>query len=409
MDESGHLSFTLNALFFLAMGLLTGCSTDGSDAERQTTVRDSAGIRIVESHHPAWGQDGGWQVGPEPLIRIGILEGDEAYQFHEVAGAVRLADGTLVVGDAGYLQVRFFNPDGSVAAIAGGPGEGPEEFSGIGALGLGPEGSVWVYDYELRRFVWLDSDGAFIRLTTLDPEPPTLFPVGSLPDGALVMRELWGAAAVSAASSQGLRRDPVAYVRFDSDGVLLDTLGLFPGRELYLFDEGGRGVMGTPPFAKGSTGAVQGNRVLIGSSDSFELEEYTPDGSLERILRILDRDLSLDAADLEEYIRGRVESVPPERRASRRRELEAMPVSDTRPAYGAILADEAGNLWVGDWAPFPKVPERWTILSAEGRWLGDLSLPLGFYPTHIGNDWLLGLERDQMDVEYVVLYPLIRS
>jgi hypothetical protein len=391
------------------LALAAGCDAGGGGGEAFfATVRDSAGVRIVESFRPAWEEGGGWRLGTEPIIRLGVLEGDEAYQFHEVAGAVRLDDGTLVVADAGYREVRFFNPDGSVAAIAGGPGEGPEEFSGISAVGIGPEGLVWVYDYGLRRFAWLGHDGNFVGLTTLDPEPPTLNPLGPLSDGSFLLKQLWGS-EVSDAAQEGLRRDPVAYVRFDSVGTLLDTLGLFPGRELYLFDEGGRGVMSTPPFAKNSVGATWGERVLVGSMDTFELEEYAVHGELVRILRIPERDLTVDADDREEYIQERLESEPPERRVNRRRELEAMPFPETRPAYGELVPDAAGNLWVGDWAVYPEVAERWTILNPDGEWLGDMVLPPGFFPTHIGNIWVLGFERDELDVEYVVLYPLSKD
>ena len=36
-------------------------------------------------------------------------------------------------------------------------------------------------------------------------------------------------------------------------------------------------------------------------------------------------------------------------------------------------------------------------------------MPEGFYPRDFGPDWVLGTETDEMDVTYVVLYPLSRS
>ena len=32
-----------------------------------------------------------------------------------------------------------------------------------------------------------------------------------------------------------------------------------------------------------------------------------------------------------------------------------------------------------------------------------------FFPYSIGGDWVLGVERDELDVEYVVLYPLLKD
>lgn len=37
------------------------------------TIRDSAGIRIVENHAPVWGPDDFWTVDPEPELVLGGL------------------------------------------------------------------------------------------------------------------------------------------------------------------------------------------------------------------------------------------------------------------------------------------------------------------------------------------------
>jgi len=35
-----------------------------------------------------------------------------------------------------------------------------------------------------------------------------------------------------------------------------------------------------------------------------------------------------------------------------------------------------------------------------------VEMPSSFHPFHIGGDWILGVELDDMDVEYVVVYSL---
>ena len=217
-------------LLLLSMVVLRIYSSRSDATEDAYTVRDSAGVEIVANLRPAWGEGEGWQVGSEPLLRIGVVEGEEAYQFSGLTGMVRMADGTMVVADFGAQDVRFFGPDGTVRTLFGGPGGGPGEFTGLAALGLSPEGLVWAYDFSLRRITWLDGTGSMVHLTSMDPEPPTLNAVGALPGGVLLLKQLWGAEEVATASSSGLRRDRVAFVTFDSTGALLDTLGLFPGR-----------------------------------------------------------------------------------------------------------------------------------------------------------------------------------
>jgi hypothetical protein len=36
-------------------------------------------------------------------------------------------------------------------------------------------------------------------------------------------------------------------------------------------------------------------------------------------------------------------------------------------------------------------------------------MPRRFFPYAIGEDWVLGVEWDDLDVEYVVLYPLLKD
>ena len=110
--------------------------------------------------------------------------------------------------------------------------------------------------------------------------------------------------------------------------------------------------------------------------------------------------------ELEDYIQNRLREVPSERQASLRQELESMPVPSTRPAYGGVLADGAGNLWVSEWTIYSEVPAHWTVLDGSGRWLGEVALAERFQPFAIGKDWILGVEWDELDVEYVAVYPL---
>jgi len=387
---------------------LAGCGGGGEAPAFE--VRDSAGVQIVVSYRPSWGDDSGWQVGPEPALRLGVLDGKAAFQFDGVTGLARLGDGTLVVADGGSQEIRFFDAAGNLIALAGGAGEGPGEFTGLSGLGAAPGGSVWAYDFSLRRITWLSGSGEVEELVSLGSQPPVLSSVGLLSDGTFVLKQLWGATQVAEAMETGLRRDPVAFVRFDAEGILVDTLALFPGRELYLFtDENGRGVMSTPPFGRNSVGSLWEDGMVVGYQESFELVMYSPGGEPMRIVRIPGWDLTLGSGDLEEYILSRLEGVPPERQPGVRREVEAMPSPATKPAYGEILSDEVGNLWVGEWTTHPQIPERWTVLDRFGRWLGEVVMPGRFFPYAIGEDWVLGVEWDDLDVEYVVLYPLLKD
>ncbi|HSM62114.1 MAG TPA: hypothetical protein VK849_15005, partial [Longimicrobiales bacterium] len=357
------------AVLSLAIAV-TGCARE--EASPASVARDSAGIEILESLRPAWGSEARWRIGPEPLLRIGVSEGDPTREFSGVTGALRMRDGTVVVADAGSQEVRFFGEGGRFLTAVGRRGAGPGEFTGLSGLGRGPDHDIWAWDFSLRRVTWLDATGRILRTVSLAPEPPVLSPVGALPDGSFVLKQLWGAQRVAEATRTGLRRDPVAYVRFDSTGALVDTLGLFPGREVFLTEEDGRGVMSTPPFGRNSVAAVWRGAVLVGAQTIFELEARTADGVLRRILRIPTRDVELRPEEALAFLEERIADALPRERPGVRRTFEAIPLPATRPAHGAILVDAAANLWVSEWEPNIRAPARWTVLAPDGRWLGDL-------------------------------------
>lgn len=400
----------ISAPFLVAVWILSAWSVacESGTSEPGSVVRDSAGVVIVESRTPAWNEGAGWTVGEEALVRIGEVEGDEAYLLSNLVGAVRFQDGTIAAGDFGSQELRIFDAAGVHLRTVGGEGGGPGEFTGLSGLGRGPGDRAWAYDFSLRRLTWMDSSGELGDQVHLGPEPPVLNPVGPLLDGSFVLRQLWGASAVSEANELGLRRDPVAFVRFDGQGQLVDTLGMFPGRELVITEEDGRGVMGSAPLGRTTSAAIWGNRLVAGAQTSYELGEYTAEGGLVRILRHPDYDLTTSPEAIEAYVLGQLEGVPPEERARARAEIENRTMPPTRPAYGMLLADTDGNLWVGDHAPFPRVPASWSVFDSEGRWLGEVRMPTRFVPMDIGGDWILGTEKDELDVEYLVVYSLFK-
>jgi hypothetical protein len=49
------------------------------------------------------------------------------------------------------------------------------------------------------------------------------------------------------------------------------------------------------------------------------------------------------------------------------------------------------------------------VFDPDGSMIARLSMPGGFLPTQIGDDFVLGITRDELDVEHVRLYGLHRD
>jgi hypothetical protein len=364
-------------------------------------VTDSAGVEVVMSDAPAWAPGDAWRVGGAEVV----IGGGEVDLF-DVAGAVRRPDGHFVVADGGTSRVLFFDADGTLETAVGGEGDGPGEFRIIQTLGLGEADTVWVYDFSHRRLSVYDANGALSR--TLSPEPSlNAAALAGWSGQGFVATQLWGDGD-GGALSPGLTRDPVAFVSYDAGGMLEDTIGMFPGREVLLRPEGQRMTMGVAPFARGVSYDVVGDRLVVGDQIAHELRAYQLDGRLSGILRWAGASLDITEAEVDEWKDQQVESAASADRPSVRAYLADAPVPGQRPAYGPILMGEAGDLWVGSYAHPSQLPSRWDVIDSSGAWLGAVPMPVGFRPMQVGEDWILGLSRDEFDVERVELRSLIR-
>lgn len=369
-------------------------------------VRDSAGVQIVESQRPVWPEDEGWRLSTEPTLQIGLEEGPAEYQFVRVEGVVRLPDGRIVVADAGSWEIRLFAMEGAFLTASGRRGDAPGEYRQIAGLGYGPGDSLWVYDFGNRRFTILTADGELVRTMNLGGALSAVGAVGRLSDGSFVVREYWSSGSHTGRVQSGLTRDPAAVARVSNDGVVLDTIGLYPGREVYIGSENGRAVMSAPLLAHNASVALWGDRVLVGDQERFEIGLYSSSGALERLIRLLSVDLRVTEQEIERAVAERLVDEPPERHAMLRAHLDAMDVPATRPAYGRLLVDAQGNLWVAEHTSYPAEPVAWRVFDSDGRLLGAVQVPERYHIHQIGEDWILGVWRDDLGVEYVRMHRL---
>src|SRR5690625_4505311 len=99
-------SSTLVPVTLVMLALLTGCAAGDLEVAATSEVRDSAGIRIVESHRPRWGVGERIEVAAEPSLELGAVEGDTPEGFAGGVGVRRLRDGTSGGADGGAVARR---------------------------------------------------------------------------------------------------------------------------------------------------------------------------------------------------------------------------------------------------------------------------------------------------------------
>lgn len=368
------------------------------------------GIPVVESTRPLHAQAGIWSVRASPDLEIGGGAGQGAYAFAGIAGAVRLADGRIVVADRSSQSLHMFDSQGAHLRRIGREGGGPGEFRGLDGLALLRGDSIAAWDSRLRRVSVFDPSGRLAR--EIGPRGLGLFPrfKGMLDDGSFVLTaglQPGGAAASGAAA----RRDSVTYLRFGADGALLDTVGRFPGAEMVTLPSTGAMTMEQVVFGRDFHLVAGHDRFYAADDDQFEVAEYRPPNRQVRRIRKPHEEVRVSPDDLARFREQPrdVSGVPPQLRTQLAKRNPDVPHRPTLPAFESLLLDTEGYLWV----EYPRVTRaeasRWDVFDWEGRWVTTLTTPAGYEVLQIGREFVLGTARDSLDAPRVRLYRLTRS
>lgn len=399
-------------IYPLCLGVLAvvGCAPDLPDTSGERVVRDSAGVTIVENTVPAWSSAEVWRISEEPILDLGVVAGDPAYEFFRPLGAVRLSDGRLVVADGGALELRYFDTVGTFLRRAGGSGGGPGEFQTLAWFGRVPGDSILAYDRRAWRMSVFDPGGTYVRSFTLEGGDFPLV-VGRRADASYLATVPPIRRPGDPPPPPGRGSDSLTLVHYGPDGRIVDTLGTFLRRVTHGHVTEWRGNTIRPsipvPFTPSTSFAVVGDRSVAGTNRSYELAIYGS-GGLERLIRRMHSRLPVTENDTERFVdsltllygdgnpEGEVHLLL----------VKTTPPQDSMPAFEQMQVDEDANIWVlRTRRPGDPVPV-WDVFTPDGTWLGRVEGPAGLRVTDIGRDYVIGLWRDDVDVEHVRMYAL---
>lgn len=407
----GAVAWSARPGMLALVACVSGCGA-GGPPRGEPVVRDSAGIAIVENASPDDSLAYDWWRVEGPRLDIGG-EDRAGHDLFRVSAALNLDDGRVVVADRGMSELRFFDPSGSLLSVAGGRGEGPGEFRNITWLAATGD-SLFVFDGSAVRMSVFSLDGRFVRDFGFGGQASRATAIGLFADGSFAGREtVLLQTDGGGLPPAGLQRPEILVVRLARAGELLDTLGRFPGAERHISVnmEGGQTAVQilTPLLARTPSHVVLADRLWSGTQDAAELRVFRRDGRLLRIVRTGRAPEPVTDRHREALIAKRLESVPDDRRVAVRAGLEELAVADFVPPYGGLVGDRAGNLWVADYDDGLGPAGRWTVYAADGRALARIALPERFTPYDIATDWILGKELDDLEIEHVRLYQLVRN
>lgn len=400
---TGRLGAGRRASCALLVGwIVATCSGDTEHTVPGSVERwDSAGVRIVESRQPAWGDSSQWSIDPTPLLDFVESVADTAHNFYQVRGMLRLSDGSFAIANRGSHEVRFYSPEGRYRGATGRQGEGPGEFTGILGISLTMSDSLVVLDSNERMTV-LGPDGSFARVVRL-PNSMSTHALGN--DQVVVMLR----PTEDYMGGPGLVRQPTALWRYDLAGVQLDSIGETDGSEDYSFlSRSGRSGWSLPLFAKTAVVTTRGNSIYRGNANAMQIEELSSSGQLLRILRLPDYPLDLAPGTIEAERRVRLGDDP---HPLIREIVDQLPDPARRPAYQQIGVDATGAIWLRPFLGRSELgrAEAWLVLDADGAWLGNVGVPTGLWIMRVERDVLMGVWTDSLGVEHPRVYRLRRG
>jgi hypothetical protein len=391
---------------------LAGCQHNEPPAD-PVSVRDSAGIRIVESAAPS-GETAGWTLSATPALSIGEAEGSEESLLYRAHSALVLDDGGILISNSGTHEVRLYRRDGSFSRSFGAEGEGPGEFGGFSSMRLYffAADSLAVTDGANLRLNLFSTAGHFDR--SISPTVvegyarPAIW--GVFADGEWLAQMPKGSGSLG--GNVGDRLESwFGFLRYAPDGSHATRLADVPGRPRIVNSLGG-GAVHFPfvPLTPDPAFSVVGNDLLLSQGAEPEVRRIDRDGRVRSIVR-WNQPRSPVRDIWSRFTEEFLAEVNEERRPAYARLLAMsdLPLPELVPAVEGIIVDGLGDVWVQEYRLPWQQARVWHVLSPDGTWLGDMTTPPGVTVYDIGQDYILGRHVDELGVERVVVYGLDRG
>lgn len=401
-------------LILLTTACGAGAGDDSADAPRWTAAVDTIGDTVVV--RTVSGQV--WESDKTLVseVSIGVLEGEDQYQFGNLRAIAADREGRMYAYDAHVPVLRVYAQDGTWLHDIGREGEGPGEYkrpdSGLAIL---PDGRVAMRDPGNGRITLYSPDGEYDGFYRIAGSFNTSRPLIADTSGALSTYIITNLGASVFEWKGGL-------ARFRAEGTV-DTI-VAPDLEYEEATVSGQhednsSVSGVP-FTPGQVTAYSPfGYYVVGVSEDYSFDLLRPEG----VLR-LSRSYSPVPVDRGEAAAERERMTDDFKQQFPGWKWNGPPIPDFKPAYEGFYPAEDGRIWVHVPAPSKRYmdaeeqnaeeerlgsainpyrePVRFDVFEPTGEYLGQVATPEGFslrpQPVFRG-DTVWAVVRDEFDVQ----------
>ncbi len=399
--------------------LVLALAIGGCESGDRPAPSNDAGGDMQQMSSPSF------RLSDEPEVLIGVADGRPEQELFEVAGAARLADGSVVLYEAGAFRLQKFGPDGEHLWSRGQAGEGPGDFDRFAEL-LVPcasRQSVLIYGPYTRRMTVFDGDGALLGTYPFAFQGTQPYDLTCTPGGRLVFSG-WG---LERPSEPGPYRTTADVGFADSAVVTVLREDVVGEDRLATTNPEGR-LTGSAPgiWSRRLRFAATDEGVWLGTGDDYAIELLDWTGATARTIRWEGPDRAVTQPHIDAYREAVRDSFAngldfmarnhPDRVDSRNwqgrfesrweRDQDALP--SAFPAYADVRLGDDGALWIQEFAR-PGERSEWFALNEDGERTRAVMVPPEMTLLDIGSDWALVTFRDELDVERVALYSFVEN
>ena len=365
-----------------------------------------------------------WRLSEEPSVVIGGADERENYLLHQVVGAARLADGRIVIANGGSLELKYYDPEGKHLFNAGGAGEGPGELlPPLSYFARLPGDSILVASFR-SGFTRFGPDGGYASSVPYELPLHGLCWYGEgndlLPDGSFLMRYL----SIRLTLADGPEpctipsevRPPVVIGRYIPATTMgIDTIAVQPGFERT------NDPFSIYAYAKNLVLGIAPDRIYLGDTGSDIILVISFRGDTIGTLPVPFEPAPVPADAREKLF----EDVTVSGSGGTRSERMTFNYPDHYPRYARLVAAPEDRVWV---IAYPTLKEPvfsgdlvnpaysrrldggawWRVVDRDSRFIAELQTPPGFFLLEVGDDYVLGLHKDELERQSVQLYRLSR-